>query len=225
MNGLHDTPATLPIANLLEPGVYERRRWKTVRLEDEFLDPFLAEKQLEDQRVMVARNRNPRANVLTKADTVRSKRFDAPKRSSANEPDALKARLLRSVCRSVLGGAADGTRVDGAVAKALRRQKRGAVPAEPPAEPRLAECLLDMSGGSLSADRLAAAKSSTSLYARSLPREPLTTSVDCLEAAEVPALEPYWRRGRRKGGLPTLPSPLERFAIICYGESIHTSRP
>ena len=83
MTALNPNPpqsTLLPICHLLEPGEYERRRWKTLRVEDEFLDPFLAEKQLEDQRVMVAKNRNPQASRLTAADVVRSKSFDAPRR-------------------------------------------------------------------------------------------------------------------------------------------------
>jgi len=55
------------------------RRWKTVELENEALNPFLRDRQLEDQRDLVAKNRNPRATCLTAADMTRSRQFEMPK--------------------------------------------------------------------------------------------------------------------------------------------------
>ena len=202
MTALNPNPpqsTLLPVCNLLEPGVYERRRWKTLRVEDEFLDPFLAEKQLEDQRVMVAKNRNPQADRLTAAETVRSKSFDAPRCDARNAPRAFQARLLAEVCKQVLGpnGGKKGnsTKIASAVAKALEQGGRDAKASTISPTWSLAEKQLDMIGGSKSVDRLGAAKSLTSLYSRGTLGSGIEKggSVDVrhLDAAEVPGLAPY----------------------------------
>ena len=132
MTALNPNPpqsTLLPICHLLEPGEYERRRWKTLRVEDEFLDPFLAEKQLEDQRVMVAKNRNPQASRLTAADVVRSKSFDAPRRDRGADATDFEAALLAEACRELLardGSVHDARDVAAAVRRALEDPRRAA---------------------------------------------------------------------------------------------------
>lgn len=50
----------------------QARRFRKPALEDADRNPFLAERQLEDQRVGMARNRNPRALEATRADVPQS---------------------------------------------------------------------------------------------------------------------------------------------------------
>jgi len=101
----------------------ESEKCKTLRIEDEFLNPFLERRQLEDQRVITSNNRNPQANRPTAADTVRSKRYDAQR--DEQNIDLLKASLLEGVCKmalqsGTLNPSLNRTRIKSSVTKALR---------------------------------------------------------------------------------------------------------
>ena len=63
--------------------------------------PFATERQLEDQRLLMQKNRNPQFLVPTKVDKVRSETISST--MGANRPVAVKAKVLNKIVREASG--------------------------------------------------------------------------------------------------------------------------
>lgn len=63
--------------------------------------PFATERQLEDQRLLMQKNRNPQYLVPTKVDKVRSQTISAT--IGASRPEAVKANVLNKIVREASG--------------------------------------------------------------------------------------------------------------------------
>jgi hypothetical protein len=63
--------------------------------------PFATERQLEDQRLLMQKNRNPQAYIATKVDKVRSETISAS--LGASRPVAVKANVLNKIVRESSG--------------------------------------------------------------------------------------------------------------------------
>jgi len=82
------------------PAVYWRRNRKsTISLLHD--TPFAMDRQLEDQRLQIEKNRNPQLTVPTKVDKVRSLQITAKK--GVSRPEAIKANVLNKIVREASG--------------------------------------------------------------------------------------------------------------------------
>lgn len=64
-------------------------------------NPFASDRQLEDQRLLMQKNRNPQADIPTKVDKVRSQQIIAKK--GASRSVAIKANVLNKIVREATG--------------------------------------------------------------------------------------------------------------------------
>ena len=97
-----------------------RHRVRVPRLEDPAFHPLCADRQLEDQAVQIAHNRNPALHRNTKTELTRAERMIPRKHDVPNSAFAARRKLLRASMRARLGGRkADGVAVEEAVQSSL----------------------------------------------------------------------------------------------------------
>ena len=77
----------IPEADLYTAETYRERRERKVRLADEDRNPFARERQLEDVRRQIVRNRNPKALQMTTADRQPPKRILRSQSTTAEASD------------------------------------------------------------------------------------------------------------------------------------------
>lgn len=77
------------------------KRNKRVSVDLFYDGPFGLERQIEDQRLLLEKNRNPQLLVPTKAEPVRSQKIASLK--GASRPVAVKANVLNKIVREASG--------------------------------------------------------------------------------------------------------------------------